>query len=392
MAMKEDENVAADQSEVNAQHEKPVAASADPAHEPAIAQGSEARPVDPEAADNLLSKRLPGSEAADAAVLAASKRHTRRSFLVAGVGAAGAYGFYRYLDSTAHAEEMQPPLLRKAFEFNAAVSRDALDTHALAPTYPLSRAETLHVNGIVGLKSDLVMDSYRLQLVGAANDTLHPRYVKDVTAWEYKYKTDKTTEDAGHDSKTDPSKLTAEKMAPLSAMGIAKEDENQTGRKPRGLGEAGESDSTLSPNTPGLLLLPSDITSRLKRYELVTQFKCIEGWSLIVHWAGYRMADFLEEYPPAKIDGKEPKYVYAETPDGDYYNGYDIYVMRHPQTLLVTEMMGEPLTQLHGAPFRLHLPTKYGYKQIKRVGLISYTNDKPDDYWTKLGYDWFAGL
>ena len=37
---------------------------------------------------------------------------------------------------------------------------------------------------------------------------------------------------------------------------------------------------------------------RLPRYELVTQFKCIEGWSQIVHWAGVRMADFLEEYPP----------------------------------------------------------------------------------------------
>ena len=71
---------------------------------------------------------------------------------------------------------------------------------------------------------------------------------------------------------------------------------------------------------------------------------------------------------------------------------YDLDVMRHPQTLLVTEMMGGPLTQPHGAPLRLHMPTKYGYKQIKRIGLIAYTNDKPDDYWTKLGYDWYAGL
>jgi DMSO/TMAO reductase YedYZ molybdopterin-dependent catalytic subunit len=53
---------------------------------------------------------------------------------------------------------------------------------------------------------------------------------------------------------------------------------------------------------------------------------------------------------------------------------------------------GKPLTQLHGAPLRLHAPTKYGYKQIKRIGLIAYTDAKPDDYWTKLGYDWYAGL
>jgi hypothetical protein len=67
-------------------------------------------------------------------------------------------------------------------------------------------------------------------------------------------------------------------------------------------------------------------------------------------------------------------------------------VCRHPQTLLVAEMAGKPLTQLHGAPLRLHAPTKYGYKQIKRIGLIAYTDLKPDDYWTKVGYDWYAGL
>ncbi len=121
----------------------------------------------------------------------------------------------------------------------------------------------------------------------------------------------------------------------------------------------------------------------LPRHELVTQFKRIEGWSQIVHWAGVRMADFLDAYPPADIDGSEPRFVYMETPDGDYYTGYDLRALRHPQTLLVTEMMGAPLTQFHRAPLRLHLPTKYGYKQINRIGLIAYTNDKPEDCCTK---------
>ncbi len=180
-------------------------------------------------------------------------------------------------------------------------------------------------------------------------------------------------------------------MAPESMLEQEKTKENRSGRMPRGKEEAGESRSTLATGTPGLLLTMEDIL-QLPRYELVTQFKCIEGWSQIVHWAGVRMADFLEAYPPARIKGQEPRYVYMETPDGDYYTGYDLQVCRHPQTLLVTEMMGAPLTQYHGAPLRLHMPTKYGYKQIKRIGLISYTDSKPDDYWTKLGYDWYAGL
>jgi len=297
---------------------------------------------------------------------------------------------------------MQPLPLRRAFETNAAISRTLFRDHALTPTYPLSRAEILRVNGLYGLNRALAPESWRLQVVGAQKAAQHSAYVSDVTAWEYRYTAAQTDEDQGHDTKIDPLKknsktpldpklASSSKMAPEPMIQTAAEDENHTGRKPRGMGEAGESDSTLAPGTPGLLLTMKDVL-RLPRHELVTQFKCIEGWSQIVHWAGVRLADFLEAYPPEPIDGAEPKYVYMETPDGDYYNGYDLEVLRHPQALLVTEMMGAPLTQFHGAPLRLHLPTKYGYKQIKRIGLVSYTNDKPDDYWTKLGYDWYAGL
>ena len=328
--------------------------------------------------------------AADAEVRAVSRRHTRRSFLVAGMGSAAAYAFYHYLGTTESAE-MQPPPLRDAYQVNASVSRNLFRDKELAPTYPLSRAEIMRINGIFGLKMDLEPNSWRLQLVGMRGAAQHPRYVEDVTAWEYQYKAAPGDEDKGHDTKVDPKIATAKNMAPESMQAKAMEDENHTGRMPRGKEEAGESNSTLPPNSPGLLLRMEDLV-KLPRHELVTQFKCIEGWSQIVHWAGVSMADFLELYPPEKIDGKDPLYVYMETPDGDYYVGHDLEAMRHPQTLLVTEMMGAPLTQPHGAPLRLHMPTKYGYKQIKRIGLIAYTNDKPDDYWTKLGYDWYAGL
>ena len=329
--------------------------------------------------------------AADAHIRAESRKHTRRAFMLAGVGAAFAYGGYHFLDVESQSE-MQPDPLRDAFRFNAGLSRGVFRDHALAPTYPLSRAENLRVNGVYGLKMELEPGSWRLQLVGMKNAQQNASYTRDVTAWEYRYTLPKNShEDQGHDTKVDPAMLTAAKMAPEAMMDKAREDENHTGRKPRGIEQAGESGSTLLPETPGLLLTIEDIL-KLPRHELVTQFKCIEGWSQIVHWAGVRMADFIELYPPALIDGKEPSFVYMETPDGDYYTGYDLHVLRHPQTLLVTEMMGAPLQQFHGAPLRLHMPTKYGYKQIKRIGLIAYTNKKPDDYWTKLGYDWYAGL
>ncbi len=272
-------------------------------------------------------------------------------------------------------------VLRKTLRFNAAASQSVLRDHALAPTYPLSRAENLRTNGVYGLKRELDLPQWRLQLVGMRDAQHHPRFVPDVTAWDYGY-LGANSGDKGHDTKVDPAR---------DKSNGSGSQQDSTGRKPRGNEEAGESVTTLQPNTPGLLLQIADIT-KLPRHELITQFKCIEGWSQIVHWAGVRMADFLDLYPPAPIDGKDPLYVYMETPDGDYYCGYDMHVMRHPQTLLVTEMMGQPITQFHGAPLRLHMPTKYGYKQIKRIGLIAYTNDRPDDYWTRLGYDWYAGL
>ena len=323
-------------------------------------------------------------------ILAESRRRTRRAFLVGGVAATAAYGFYHWLDYGPH-DNALPTLVDRAYDANAAVSRAVLRDHALAPTYPLRRAETLRINGVYGLKKELQLDSFRMQVVGVRNASSHPRYVPDVTAWEYRYR-GASNEDKGHDTKVDPKQETSAKMSPAPMLNKAETDEHQTGRKPRGLEEAGESYSTLKPGTSGLLLTLDDFIPKLPRHELVTQFKCIEGWSQIVHWAGVRMADFLDMFPPALVDGKEPLYVYMETPDGDYYVGYDMHICRHPQTLLVTEMMGAPLTQNHGAPLRLHTPTKYGYKQIKRIGLIQYTNEKPDDYWTELGYDWYAGL
>jgi hypothetical protein len=178
--------------------------------------------------------------------------------------------------------------------------------------------------------------------------------------------------------------------AALAAHIEAMMKQRQT-KRVEGTAEAGASYSSLDIGTPGLLLSMADL-QKLPKVEFCTQFKCVEGWSNITQWGGYRLRDLIEMYPPEKVNGREPRYVYMETPDGNFYGGYDMKAARHPQSLLVTEMGGEPLSQLQGAPLRLHMPIKYGYKQIKRIGLIAYTDQKPDDFWTKLGYDWYAGL
>ena len=164
-----------DDSMQEKQTEKLIAQSAAPERDRQAQEGK--RPEDPQHADDVMTKRQPGSEAADAAVLQDSRRHTRRAFALAAVGAAAGYGLWRSIESPSPSDDMQPIPIRRAFQANASLSRGIARDHALAPTYPLNRAENLRVNGIYGLKKALVPESYRLQLVGARDaHTGHPRF------------------------------------------------------------------------------------------------------------------------------------------------------------------------------------------------------------------------
>jgi hypothetical protein len=127
----------------------------------------------------------------------------------------------------------------------------------------------------------------------------------------------------------------------------------------------------------------------LPRVEQITQLNCIEGWTVVVQWAGARFADFTDKFAP---QGRRAKYIGMRTPDEAYFVGLDAASALHPQTLLCYEMNGADLTSAHGAPLRLVIPVKYGVKNIKRIGNIVYTDDRPEDYWANEGYDWYAGL
>ncbi|MFL6452088.1 MAG: molybdopterin-dependent oxidoreductase [Bryobacteraceae bacterium] len=149
---------------------------------------------------------------------------------------------------------------------------------------------------------------------------------------------------------------------------------------------------TLQVTAPGRqpILLSLDDLKQLPKTEMTTRFCCIEGWSGVAHWGGARFSDFSKNLfgPGYRI----PPYVYMATPDGEYYVGLDMKSALHPQTLLAYEQNGRPLEERRGAPLRLAIPVKYGIKNIKRIGLIQYTDKRPADYWADEGYDWFAGL
>jgi DMSO/TMAO reductase YedYZ molybdopterin-dependent catalytic subunit len=126
----------------------------------------------------------------------------------------------------------------------------------------------------------------------------------------------------------------------------------------------------------------------LAKFTHNTRHVCVEGWDVIGNFAGARLSDFL------KVIGADTtsRFVTVECAD-DYYESLDMATAMHPQTLLCYEMYGKPLTREHGAPLRLAIPTKVGYKQAKYLTSLKVTNIlEKVGYWEDQGYSHFYGL
>ena len=121
-----------------------------------------------------------------------------------------------------------------------------------------------------------------------------------------------------------------------------------------------------------------------------TRHVCVEGWDVIGNFGGTRASDFLRSIGA----DTSARFLEAECVDG-YYESIDMETVLHPQTLFCYEMYGKPLDRGHGAPLRLQMPTKIGYKQAKYLDTIRVTNVLRADkrgYWEDQGYDWYGGL
>jgi DMSO/TMAO reductase YedYZ molybdopterin-dependent catalytic subunit len=118
----------------------------------------------------------------------------------------------------------------------------------------------------------------------------------------------------------------------------------------------------------------------------VTRHICIEGWSQIGQWSGVPLRAFLQRIGA----DLRARYVAFKCFDG-YSTSIDMPSALHPQTILALDFLGEPLTPDWGAPVRLRIPTKLGFKSAKNLSAISVTNTYPGGYWEDQGYDWFSG-
>ena len=119
-----------------------------------------------------------------------------------------------------------------------------------------------------------------------------------------------------------------------------------------------------------------------------TRHVCVEGWDVVGNFSGARLSDFL------RLIGADTsaRFITVKCAD-DYYESLDMATALHPQTLLCYEMYGRTLTGQHGAPLRLTIPTKIGYKQAKLLTEMNVTNVLQQvGYWEDQGYSEFYGL
>jgi DMSO/TMAO reductase YedYZ molybdopterin-dependent catalytic subunit len=145
-------------------------------------------------------------------------------------------------------------------------------------------------------------------------------------------------------------------------------------------------------NVSGLVQRPGeyklDQIQALPRTRQNTRHICVEGWDVIGRFGGARLSDFLQMVGA----DTSARFIYVECAD-DYYESLDMETALHPQTLLCYEMYDQPLTRQHGAPVRLQIPTKIGYKQAKYLTALKVTNVlERVGYWEDQGYSWFYGL
>ncbi|OYV32274.1 MAG: molybdopterin-binding protein [Rhodospirillales bacterium 20-64-7] len=124
----------------------------------------------------------------------------------------------------------------------------------------------------------------------------------------------------------------------------------------------------------------------LPQEEQITRLICVEGWRVIGQWSGVPLGHFLKRVGADTTC----KYVSFKCADG-YYSSIDMASAMQPQTILALDFLGEPLTPPFGAPVRLRIPTKLGFKNPKSLVHLAVTNVYTGGYWADQGYNWFSG-
>lgn len=138
-----------------------------------------------------------------------------------------------------------------------------------------------------------------------------------------------------------------------------------------------------------------ELAAMFRLEERVYRFRCVEAWSMVVPWTGFPLSKLVEKLSP-KPGAKFIKFTTFNRPDQapgmarladypwPYTEGLRMDEAMNPLTMVVTGIYGKPLPKQHGAPLRIIVPWKYGYKSIKSVVKIELVDKQPATLWETL--------
>ena len=137
----------------------------------------------------------------------------------------------------------------------------------------------------------------------------------------------------------------------------------------------------------------ADIMDAMTIEERIYRFRCVEAWSMVIPWNGFELADLLNMagvQEGAKYVAFEAALRPDEMPgvrfpvlDWPYVEGLRLDEAMHPLTIMATGIYGKPIPNQNGAPMRLVVPWKYGYKSIKSIVRITLTDQQPPTSWNR---------
>ena len=138
-----------------------------------------------------------------------------------------------------------------------------------------------------------------------------------------------------------------------------------------------------------------DLLSKFTQEERIYRLRCVEAWSMVIPWTGFTLASLLKEVEPTS-DAKFVRFETVDRPDempGEdsllypwpYQEGLRLDEAMHDLTILATGLYGQPMPNQNGAPIRLVVPWKYGFKSIKSIVKIELVDKQPATLWNSIG-------
>lgn len=148
-----------------------------------------------------------------------------------------------------------------------------------------------------------------------------------------------------------------------------------------------------------------DLVKPHKLEERVYRLRCVEGWSMVIPWLGFPLRDFIQRVEPLST-AKYVEFTTIHDPrqmpgqrrsvlDWPYTEGLRLDEAMHPLTLMVVGLYGRTLPNQNGAPLRLVMPWKYGFKGIKAIVKMRFTETEPATAWNKAApheYGFYANV